>query len=50
MLVKECEIPLAGDEKKHKTILMAISSLVGRDSGGRLVGIVTIEKYANYFY
>ena len=38
---KECEIPPARDEKNHKMILMAMSSLVGWDSGGRPAGIYT---------
>ena len=29
VLVKKCEITLAGDEKNHETILIAMSSLVG---------------------
>ena len=35
VLVKECEISLARDEKNHWTILMVMSSLDGWDSGGR---------------
>ena len=36
VLIKKCEIPWAGDEKNHLSILMAMSSLVGWDSGDRL--------------
>ena len=43
VFVKECEISLARDEKNHKTILMAMRSLFGWDSGGRPAGIVTLN-------
>ena len=41
--VKECEIPPVRDKKNHLTILIAMSSLVGWDSGGWPAGIGTLS-------